>query len=486
MPQRAHRARLAGAPCSLVALLLRAGAATLALAAGVVSAAPAASAARASADGVLEVQVEDFPQAARTRHWLKAADGRRVELRLPGKPPAAPRSGARLRVNGTLSGDVMALSGTDSSSISVVDSAQASVTTGEQSVGVLLVNFTDDRSQPFTVAQAQDMVFNQVSAFYREASFQKTWLNGATYGWLQLPIARTCTTSDIASGSNLVGSLLVRTGTDGDINSSYLLDMTPGTIPTWDLGDAALVAGKTFSDTTAGVAVTLNSADANGASVAVTLAGSACVRSAPMVGLTGGAASVAPGGSVTYTVTVTSRDSSSCAATGFSLQGLPPAGWSGSVGSASLTLAPGASGSASFTVGAPATAVAGSYPVSAKAVNGANTVLAGSGGVTLTLAVPTLAATAGTNKAAYTRNDTVLMSSSVSANGAPVAGASVSFTLVRADGSTVTQSATTNSAGLASGSYRIGRKDAAGAWQLRALTTRSGATASASSAFNVQ
>jgi uncharacterized protein YfaS (alpha-2-macroglobulin family) len=91
-----------------------------------------------------------------------------------------------------------------------------------------------------------------------------------------------------------------------------------------------------------------------------------------------------------------------------------------------------------------------------------------------------------TNKTVYARNDTVRMTASVSAGGLPIANAAVSFTLVKADGTQVTQSASTDSSGVATSSYRLSRKDAAGAWQVRANASRSGSTASASSAFTVQ
>ena len=61
-------------------------------------------------------------------------------------------------------------------------------TTGEQQVIVILVNFQDNTSQPFSVAMANDVVFNQMNAYYSEASYQKAWLTGTVVGWYTLPM----------------------------------------------------------------------------------------------------------------------------------------------------------------------------------------------------------------------------------------------------------------------------------------------------------
>ncbi len=151
----------------------------------------------APAEGVLEILVEDHAKFARTRHFLKTANGR-VELQFKGKPPSL-RAGSRLRVKGTQSGNVMEINTTDSTAITVTATAPLPNTVGELKTAVLLVNFSDDRTRPFTPAQASDVMFSQVSSFMRENSAQKTWVSGNAFGWLELPIARTCDGGLIAS-----------------------------------------------------------------------------------------------------------------------------------------------------------------------------------------------------------------------------------------------------------------------------------------------
>lgn len=62
-------------------------------------------------------------------------------------------------------------------------------TTGEQRTAVILVNFQDNPSQPISRADAHALVFGTVSDFYWEASYQKTFLAGDTYGYYTLPVS---------------------------------------------------------------------------------------------------------------------------------------------------------------------------------------------------------------------------------------------------------------------------------------------------------
>lgn len=55
---------------------------------------------------------------------------------------------------------------------------------------VVLINFTNDQSQPWTPAQARSIVFDgptSVAAFYLEASYGKQTLAGDVFGWWTVP-----------------------------------------------------------------------------------------------------------------------------------------------------------------------------------------------------------------------------------------------------------------------------------------------------------
>ncbi|MFT3927754.1 MAG: NEW3 domain-containing protein [Myxococcales bacterium] len=78
-----------------------------------------------------------------------------------------------------------------------------------------------------------------------------------------------------------------------------------------------------------------------------------CTRTAPSVVLSPSTQSGAPGAKLTYTVTVTNNDTVECAAQSFTLGASVPPNFSGALSPTSLSLAAGASGSASFAVTAP-------------------------------------------------------------------------------------------------------------------------------------
>lgn len=87
--------------------------------------------------------------------------------------------------------------------IVVLPSTAAAAVTGEQTTAVILVNFIDKPTQPITKAAAHSLVFGSVSDFYWEASYQKTFLSGDTFGWFTVPVSETnCDTAAIAREAN--------------------------------------------------------------------------------------------------------------------------------------------------------------------------------------------------------------------------------------------------------------------------------------------
>src|SRR5579859_114314 len=90
--------------------------------------------------------------------------------------------------------------------ITIAGSAGASplpYTFGQQNTLVILVNFQDNTSQPYTVASAQSVVFGDTSSFDLENSLQQTWLTGNVVGWYTLPMtSTTCDTTSIANYAN--------------------------------------------------------------------------------------------------------------------------------------------------------------------------------------------------------------------------------------------------------------------------------------------
>ena len=119
-------------------------------------------------------------------------------------------------------------------------------------------------------------------------------------------------------------------------------------------------------------------------SATVTVVPDPCVEAAPTVTASPSDQSVDPGSSAAYNVTVTNNDSATCGEVAFSLSSSEPAGWGNSFSPSSLTLAPGASGTATLTETPGSEAEAGAYPIDILATHSVAG-LVGDHGVTLTV-----------------------------------------------------------------------------------------------------
>jgi hypothetical protein len=175
----------------------------------------------------------------------------------------------------------------------------------------------------------------------------------------------------LTSNTNVSNGVVVHLASPSDPNSSDLLDMTAGA-SSWS--DPALVAGQSYTDTTSGVTITVNTVSATAASVTVTLGGTppppSCTHAAPSVSLVSSQTSgVKAGTAVSFTLSVTNKDVSPCVSSTFNLTSSVPSGWTVSLTSSSLSIAPGAGASMTLKVISPASAVNGSYTVGATAKN---------------------------------------------------------------------------------------------------------------------
>ncbi|HEY0879694.1 MAG TPA: Ig-like domain-containing protein [Zeimonas sp.] len=140
-----------------------------------------------------------------------------------------------------------------------------------------------------------------------------------------------------------------------------------GALPARTVRVARLAPGQTFNDAANGISVTAQSIATGVATVSLQLAGPVCSRSAPSIAVSPVSQSGSPGTVLRYGVTVTNRNSSACAGSSFSLAQALPAGFAGSFSSASISLAPGASGSATWSVNSGATLADGVYSLRASA-----------------------------------------------------------------------------------------------------------------------
>lgn len=294
---------------------------------------------------------------------------------------------------------------------------------------------------------------------------------------------------------NETNGVLFHIGTDGNGNTSDLLDMTPATLTSQGWFDMSLAAGQTYQDSTAGVSITPTVVSGSGATVQVTMNGQVCAAANPTVAVSPSQSqSVASGTPVNFTVTVTDNDSSSCAPATFNLGSTVPSGWAGLWSAAGVSLSPGKSGSATLTVTSPAGTPDGSYPIGVSAINASAGSFNGSASATYVINTSSLSIRVATNQSSYLPGQTVGVIVTLLYGTSPDVGASVTVTVTNPNGKTTTLNGTTGSNGVALLSYKLTKRAAAGTYQVQfgssANRTTSkvaaGPTAGASTSFTVQ
>jgi len=142
-------------------------------------------------EGTLEVYVEDSYQGPRLNHVLDTGT-QRIPLQL-GRNRKHLLSGSRIRARGAMRNGTLMLdpdSGGAGSSVETLALASP-FTFGPQSTLVILFNFQDLATQPYTPASAESVTFNQVNNFYVENSYGQTSLGGTVVGWFTIAASRT-------------------------------------------------------------------------------------------------------------------------------------------------------------------------------------------------------------------------------------------------------------------------------------------------------
>jgi hypothetical protein len=156
--------------------------------------------------GTLEVSIEDSNASSQMHYGLTNAFGR-LSLHFAGQAPTNLLTGSVVRASGVQVGGSLALaccsSTSTSSSTSVQTVASALPNTfGAQNVLVILVNFQDNASQPWTPTTVSSLVFGTgtatVNGFYQDAAYGQTSLTGDVAGWYTIPVSSSnCSTSSI-------------------------------------------------------------------------------------------------------------------------------------------------------------------------------------------------------------------------------------------------------------------------------------------------
>jgi M6 family metalloprotease-like protein len=309
-------------------------------------------------------------------------------------------------------------------------------------------------------------------------------------------------TDSFSYTQNETTGVMFHLGTDGNGNSSDLLDMTPATSTLTGWLDMSLVAGQSFQDSTAGVTFTPTAVSGSGATVQIAINGlPSCTSANPSVSVSPAQSqSVTSGTAVNFTATVTDNDSSSCATATLTLASVLPSGWTGTWSTTAFSLSPGKSGSATLTVTSPVGTADGSYNIGVSATDNLASSYSGSASAAYVINAAPLSISLATNQSSYLPGQTVAITVTMLYGTTPDAGASVTATVTAPNGRSTSLSGTTGSNGVALLNDKLSNSAAAGTYQVQAQagTTRSGggrtkggastasATQGASTSFTVQ
>ena len=165
-------------------------------------------------EGELEIVYEDAHPTGRLLYFLNA-QGKKLAMRFANHAPANLHTGMRVTVTGVQVGETLELNSGGDITQSSSPAALATSPLGQHRVLVIMVNFQDKQTQPFTREQAQAVMFGTTSDFFREASYGQTWLTGDVFGWYTIPVSYTsCDTTAISTyaqqaaasaGANIAG-----------------------------------------------------------------------------------------------------------------------------------------------------------------------------------------------------------------------------------------------------------------------------------------
>jgi M6 family metalloprotease-like protein len=201
-----------------------------------------------------------------------------------------------------------------------------------------------------------------------------------------------------------------------------------------------------------------------------------CVRRAATVLMSPATLSASAGASLTYTISLTNNDSAECSTGVFNATSSSPAGWASSISPASLSLAPGQSGSVTLVKTVPTTAVGGNYLVNGNITHDVyySTATANCSVMMQPPPPTTVTITGSTSATSYRSNSWAYVGAAVTSDHQAVAGAKVTFTVTQPNGSIVSASVVSDSGGLAYWSLKVKQR---GTYSVVATTTIGGQVA---------
>lgn len=255
------------------------------------------------------------------------------------------------------------------------------------------------------------------------------------------------------------GALIHYEDASTTLGHTYLPNFTPTDLSG---NSPALAAGQTWTDPYSNLAVSVLAATSTGLTVNLNYGAVPCTAASPTVGMSPPNPSIYPGQSASYSASITNNDSSACSPTTINLSSSQPSGWSTSLSTASVMLAPGQSITVAMAKAAPMGTPAGTYAVNLSATKSS---LSTSATANATVIAPaSMSVSLAASGSAFVPPATVSLTASVLNGGVPASGANVTFALTAPNGSTATQSSTTNSSGIATWNYKLNGKSATGTY----------------------
>jgi hypothetical protein len=154
------------------------------------------------------------------------------------------------------------------------------------------------------------------------------------------------------------------------VTQTQLLDSTPNTST---FSDATFLTGTIFEDPINGIIVRPLSNTASSATVEIQFGPGTCVRSSPTMTMSPSTQWGYAGDTLSYSLTITNRDSLACGPSTFTVNSSLPTGWSQTPLVPSVTLSPGASSTVQIQVTSSTSAAPEFYTVYETAVNSSDT-----------------------------------------------------------------------------------------------------------------
>lgn len=123
-----------------------------------------------------------------------------VTLSFPGKRPEGFYNGATVRVRGSMSGATLKV-GANRTDAQVVTPVAAA--TGQKKLAILLLKFAETDPEPYTVAQAQGIIFsnaNSVANYFAEESYGLMTVTGDVFGYYTISVnTSACDYTDVGN-----------------------------------------------------------------------------------------------------------------------------------------------------------------------------------------------------------------------------------------------------------------------------------------------